>query len=213
MVLRVGAAARAPTLTLPPGVALAQARAFLADHEGWLRRQLAGHTAKSPVGDGSVLPFSGGSLTIRHEPGRRLLRSGDVLAVGGSHQTIGPRVAAWLREEARAACVAGSLRHAASLGLRARPGRAPRPAVALGVLHRDRRSDVLLAADHGAGGGPRLRDRPRGRPSRRAQPLAAFLGRGPAALSRAWTAEREWLRRHGATLHRHDFAAATGAPG
>ena len=121
MVLRVSQAGSDPTLTLPPGVPLARAQAFLRDHEGWLRRHLAERPAGAPVRAGSVLPFGDGTLTVAAIAGRAVRRSGDVLGVPGDVAGQGVRVAAWLREEARHACVAGVDRHAAALGLR--PGR------------------------------------------------------------------------------------------
>jgi predicted metal-dependent hydrolase len=119
MVLRVAQADRAPTLTLPPGVPLAQARAFLSDHEGWLRRHLGAAGARSTaVIEGAQVPVGGELLTVR-AGGGPIGREGAVLTVGGAPARIGPRVAAWLREEARRACVAGVERHAARLGARA----------------------------------------------------------------------------------------------
>src|SRR5688500_15223695 len=119
MTLRVASSGRGPTLTLPPGVPLAHARAFLDDHESWPRGHVSAGAARAPVGEGSVLPFGAGTLTVRAHDGRCTLRTGDVLAVGGRPGgALGARVSAWLREEARAACVAGVERHAAALDLR-----------------------------------------------------------------------------------------------
>lgn len=121
MVLRVSQAGSDPTLTLPPGVPLAKAQAFLRDHEGWLRRHLAERPTGAPVRAGSVLPFGDGTLTVAAVPGRSVRRSGDVLGVPGAADGQGVRAAAWLREEARRACVTAVDRYAAALGLR--PGR------------------------------------------------------------------------------------------
>jgi predicted metal-dependent hydrolase len=121
MVLRVAQTGRGPTLTLPPGVPIAHARAFLSDQEGWLRRHLAARPTGERVGAGSVLPFGDGTLTVRAHAGRVTRRAGDVLLVPGPSEQQSVRVAAWLREEARQAFVAGVERHAARLKLR--PGR------------------------------------------------------------------------------------------
>ena len=118
MVLRVAQAGRGPTLTLPPGVPLAQARAFLSDHEAWLRRHLAARPGGEPLEEGALLPFGDGTLTIRSAHGARVRRVGDTLCVPEPLSRHGPRIAAWLREEARRACVAGVERHAARLGVR-----------------------------------------------------------------------------------------------
>ena len=57
MTLRVAQVGAGPTLTLPPGVPIAKARAFLGDQEDWLRRHMAARPAGAAVGDGTVLPF------------------------------------------------------------------------------------------------------------------------------------------------------------
>ncbi len=207
MVLRVAIAGRGPTLTLPPGVSLANARAFLRDHEGWLRGHLSGPSPRVTVAEGTVLPFAGGTLTLHRHAGRGTVRSGDTLVVGGPPAAIGPRAAAWLREEARAACVAGVERHAATLGLRA--GR---------VTLRDPRSrwgsctasgDLMFSW--------RLVMAP---PAVLDYVIAhevahlAELNHSPRfwAVVRQLCPEmegpRDWLRRHGAGLHHPDFGLA-----
>ena len=207
MVLRVAAAGRGPTLTLPSGVPLAQARAFLADNEGWLRRHLAEGAARSPVVDGSVLPFAGGNLTLVHRPGRHTLRAGEVLAVGGPPGAIGPRAAAWLREEARAACVAGVERHAAALGQRAGRISLRDPRARWGsctasgdlmfswrlILAPPAVLDYVVA--HEVAHLAELNHSPR---------FWAVVRR----LCPEMDGPRDWLRRNGAALHRLDFAAA-----
>ena len=119
MVLRVAHSGRGPTLTLPPGVSISRARAFLSDQESWLRRHLAARPGGARVGEGSVLPFGAGTLTVTAQAGRCTTREGDLLLVPGPATGQAIRVAAWLREEARRACVASVERHAAALGLRA----------------------------------------------------------------------------------------------
>ena len=90
------------------------------------------------------------TLTVRGAAGRprrpaRRRRS----ACPGRRRGMPPRVAAWLREEARRACVAAVARHAARWAA-ARARQPARPALALGLVHRDGRPDVLLAAGAGA---------------------------------------------------------------
>ena len=182
MTLRVAHVGAGPTLTLPPGVPIAKARAFLSDQEGWLRRHMAARPAGAAVGDGTVLPFGDRTLTIRAAAGRAMVHQGGVLAVPGPADGHAVRVAAWLREEARRACVAAVDRHAAKLGLK--PGR---------ISLRDPRSrwgsctasgDLMFSwrLVMAPVGGLRLRRGARGGASRRAQPLAALLGGGAAAL-------------------------------
>ncbi len=144
---------------------------------------LAARPAGKRVGDGTVLPFGDGSLTSvpRHRPRGARTRATPAGA-GPCRGPGGLRVAAWLREEARRTCVAGVERHAAALGLPAGADQPARPAVALGLVHRDGRPDVLVAAGDGAERGARLRGGARGGASGRAEPFAALLGGGAAAL-------------------------------
>jgi predicted metal-dependent hydrolase len=205
MVLRVAPAGRQPTLTLPPGVPLASAQAFLSDHEGWLRQQIAAGAPRQLVAAGGELRFRGEVLTVR-TGGLRVQRIGDELHVPGTPARVGPRVAAWLREEARQACAAGVARHAARLG---------RPAGRITL--RDPRSrwgsctssgDLMFSW--------RLIMAP-------AEVLdyvvahevahIAELNHGPGfwavvrQLAPEFEAPRDWLRRHGAELHGVSFAA------
>lgn len=117
MVLRVSHLGLAPTLTLPPGVSLSRARAFLVDQESWIRGHLAAVSCPVMVTDGAVLPFRGGELTIRAETARRIVASASELVVPAG-RPAGPMVAGWLREEARRDVVAASERYAAALGVR-----------------------------------------------------------------------------------------------
>lgn len=121
MVLRLAQAGSGPTLTLPPGVSIGKARAFLDDHEGWLRQRMADRPPMAPVGAGTVLPFGDGTLTIEAGGGRAMLHRPGVLGVPGPAAGQTARVGAWLREEARRACVAAVDRHAGVLGTK--PGR------------------------------------------------------------------------------------------
>jgi predicted metal-dependent hydrolase len=205
MVLRVASNGRQPTLTLPPGVALAQAHAFVADHEGWLRRHLATAGARRAIGDGVALPVAGEVLTVR-TGARRLGRDGAELLVPGAAERAGVRVAAWLREEARRACLDGVERHAGALG------RGPRR-----ITLRDTRSrwgsctsagDLMFSwrlilappavldyvVAHEVAHLAELNHAPR---------FWAVVRR----LCPDFDAPRQWLRQHGAELHAYDFAA------
>lgn len=207
MVLRVAASGRSPTLTVPAGVPLARARAFLDDHADWLRGHVAAAPGRALVGEGTVLPFGAATLTIGRHGGRGVLRSGETLAVGGPASGIGARVAAWLREEARATCVAAVERHAATLG------RSPRR-----VTLRDPRSRWgSCTADGDLMFSWRLVMAP---PAVLDYVVAhevahlAELNHSPRfwavvrRLCPEMEAERAWLRRNGAGLHRFDFDAA-----
>lgn len=204
MVLRVGQAGLAPTLTLPSRVSLALATAFLADHEAWLRGHL-GDGRRQQVGDGFRLAVGDEMLVVRVEAKARLHVADGALVVPGPADRAGIQVAAWLRESARASCAAGVARHAETLGHR--PGR---------ITMRDPRSrwgsctasgDLMFSW--------RLAMAP-------AAVLDYVVAHEVAHLvelnhsDRFWAvvarlcpgfaAEREWLRRNGAGLHRLDFA-------
>lgn len=117
MVLRVSHLTPTPVLTLPPGIPLSRARAFLSDQEAWIRGHLAKQSKPTVVEDGAVLPFRGGELTIRVAPVARFAHRGTELLVP-ARGPVGPLVAGWMRETARAELVAASQRHAARLGVR-----------------------------------------------------------------------------------------------
>jgi len=207
MVLRVTASGRAPTLTLPPGVALTQARAFLSDQEGWLRRHLAAGPDRLRVGEGSTVPFGDGTLTLRGHAGRGTLRAGGELLLPGAPERFGVRAAAWLREEARRACVAGVERHAARLGRGAGRVRLADPRARWGsctatgdlmfswrlVMAPTAVLDYVVAHEVAH---------------------LAELNHSPSfwsvvrRLCPDYEPARAWLKRHGAGLHRHDFSAA-----
>jgi predicted metal-dependent hydrolase len=207
MVLRVAQCGRAPTLTLPPGVPLAHARAFLQDHEGWLRQRLAAAGRTTAVGDGAVVPFGDAVLTLRAAPAGPTARIGEELAVRGPATGLGPRAAAWLREEARRACLLAVDRHARRLGLQ--PGRVslrdPRSrwgsCTATGDLMFSWRLIMAPAAvldyvvAHEVAHLAELNHSPR---------FWAVLRR----LCPDYEGPRDWLRRHGASLHGYDFGRA-----
>jgi predicted metal-dependent hydrolase len=204
MTLRVAHVGGGPVLTLPPGVPVAKARAFLSDHEGWLRRHIAARPPGATVGDGTVLPFGDRTLTIRAAPGRATVHRDGVLTVPGPSGAHAVRVAAWLQEEARRACVAAVDRHTASLGLK--PGR---------ISLRDPRSRWGSCT---ASGDLMFSWRLVMAPSAVFDYVVAHEVAHLAELNhspRFWAvvrrlcpdyqAARDWLKRHGSALHTHDF--------
>jgi predicted metal-dependent hydrolase len=209
MVLRVAQAERGPVLTLPPNVPVAQARAFLSDHEGWLRRHLAARPARATVGEGTVLPFGDRTLTVRGEAGGSVVLREGALCVPGPPDRHAVRVGAWLREEARRACLAAVDHHAAALG--ERPGRVslrdPRSrwgsCTATGDLMFSWRlilapSAVLdYVVAHEVAHLAELNHSPR---------FWAVVRR----LCPDYERPRDWLRRNGGTLHTLDFGLDLG---
>ncbi len=94
-------------ISMPRWGRTADALAFAASRSAWLAAQLAslteGRRAAAPPGPGSVVPFRGENLIVRHE--LRALRrpetgEGHVL-IGGPADSIARRLHRWLEAEAR----------------------------------------------------------------------------------------------------------------
>ncbi len=209
MVLRVVHGGPTPTLTLPPRVTIARAKAFLVEHETWLRGQLALRAPGARIADGAVLPFRGGELAVRRRESGRIERRDGELLVPGPADACGPRVAAWLREEARAACVTAAGHYAARIG------------VAVGrITLRDPRSrwgscnakGDLMFSWRLVMAPPEVLDYVA------AHEVAhiAELNHSPQfwgvvrRLVPDFEGPRDWLRREGAELHRLDFGTREG---
>ncbi len=103
------------TLTYPPRVPLREALAFLASREGWVRGHLAGVEAPLVPCFGASVPFEGRELRLAPAQGRRIVRDGDALLVPPDRMAA--RLGAWLRTQARGRLIAASDRHAAALGV------------------------------------------------------------------------------------------------
>jgi predicted metal-dependent hydrolase len=104
------------TLTVPLRAREAEAMAFVAGQEGWLRGTLARMPVGLMVGFGCVLPVEGRMLTIVPGPGRVVRIVGDVLAVPGDAAQVGVRVSVFLKALARTRLVAASDRYSAMVG-------------------------------------------------------------------------------------------------
>lgn len=207
MVLRVGRTGRAPTLTLPPSVPAAQARAFLTEQEEWLRRALAGVAAPVRVGDGTVLPFGDGELRVRAIGSGRLRHRDGILDVPGSAAQVPVRTRAFLSEAARSVCTERIAFHAPRIGRVASRLTMRDPKARWGSC--THRGELMLSW--------RLI----------LAPAAVFdyvIAHEVAHLAemnhsaRFWAVVRElcpdysrhrdWLRRHGPELHGYDFSPA-----
>jgi len=209
IILRLSHTGGAAVLTLPPHASITLARRFAEGHEAWLRQRLAGRPATIVVGHGTSLPFQGSTITVSQGQGR-IRHEGAVLHIPGKHAHVGPQVAGYLREAARARLVpaAGHLarRLGCSLG---------------GVMLRDTRSrwgscttagDLMFSW--------RLIMAPPAVLDYVAAHEVAHLremNHGPrfwdlvARLDPDFATHRGWLRRHGPELHAYQFRAGTGA--
>lgn len=216
MTLRVaGLAAGGPVLTIPTAAPISAARAFLDDHEDWLRRHLA-ERPRIAVRDGTVLPFGDGELAIRalggpasgSAPGpvsRRLLHANGVLHVPGRSEYLPGRVAAFLREAAREACAGASDRHSTALGRPVRRISLRDPRARWGSC--TTRGDLMFSW--------RLALAPRSVLDYVVAHEVAHLAEMNhserfwavvARLCPGYEGPRGWLRREGARLHGYDFS-------
>jgi len=106
-----------PRLTVPHNVPDADIRMFLMRQADWLRRALDRAPDLTMVAPGNQIPVGGRLLTIETASGPRRppFVAGDKLIITGPG-TAAPRVAAWLKESARAALAPIAKACAAELG-------------------------------------------------------------------------------------------------
>jgi hypothetical protein len=205
--LRLSALDGRVTLTLPARAPLRAAEDFARAHEDWLRKALARQPRRQVLAAGAVLPVEGAALVLVPGPGRGVKRQGDSLVVGGDPATLGPRLAAWLKAQARDRLARAADRHAAALGRRV-----------AGLTLRDPRSRWgSCTADGRLMFSWRLILAPPAVLDYVAAHEAAHLvemNHAPQfwalvdGLCPGWPAQRDWLRREGAALHAWDFGPA-----
>jgi predicted metal-dependent hydrolase len=119
LTLSVGRADGRARLTIPSGLPIAEAEAFLVRQEAWLRAQLDAVPPRRRPEPGAALPILGVDRALRAGDGRTARWEGGVVVL--PRERPGPGVAALLREVARARLLEAVGRHAAALGRR--PGR------------------------------------------------------------------------------------------
>lgn len=125
MTLRVRAATRDVTLTLPSAASITGARDFIERHVGWIEQRLARLPDRIPFEPGEIIPLRGVGHRIvlreglrgavRVEPGLR--GEGPTLVAHGGPQHAARRISDWLKREARKDFAAAVSRHAAALGV------------------------------------------------------------------------------------------------
>lgn len=120
MTLRVDPADGTVRVVAPQGIAPAEIVDFIARHRDWLQARLQAVPPPLPFVDGGVVPYLGLDHRICHEPaGRRTVRREDgLLIVGGAAEHLSRRVADWLKAEARRELAARSRALAARLPAR-----------------------------------------------------------------------------------------------
>jgi len=113
--LRVSSLDGRVTLSMPARARLSEALLFAQSHEDWLKKALARQVPVQRLGFGAVIPFEGRALTLA--PGTTRIRlEGDVLHIPGEAAQLGPRLASWLKAQARDRLAAASDHYAGLLG-------------------------------------------------------------------------------------------------
>lgn len=115
--LRVSGLDQKVTLSMPRHLPQGEALAFLVEKEAWLRAALARVPLRSCVGIGGVVPFRGAPVQIVAHASRRIMLGDGQLHVPpdpDGTQTA-PRVAAFLRDRARAVLVPAAQSYATKL--------------------------------------------------------------------------------------------------
>ena len=191
-------------LTIPRRASRRRALAWAAEQGDWIAGRLAAMPVAVPLANGATIPFRGVDRTIVWSPNRlrRVALDGERLVVGGPAEGLSARLLRWLKAEALALLTAETHEFAAKAGVT--PGRigVGDPSSRWGscsssgtvryswrlILAPDfvRRATVahevghLVHLNHG--------------PDFHAL-VAELLGEDPRPA-------RDWLRRHGAGLHR-----------
>ena len=190
-------------LTLPRRAALRDALAWAEEKREWIAEQQAKLPVARPFTPGAEIPFGDSRLIIDWSEGRSrtTLREGDQLICGGPRDGLSRRIESWLKREALRLLDAETREYATKAGVevtsvtigdpKARWGScASRGAIRYSwrlILAPDavRRSTVAHEVAH--------RVHMNHRPAFHAL-VAELYGHDPKV-------EREWLRRHGASLH------------
>ncbi|MFD2238861.1 M48 family metallopeptidase [Aureimonas populi] len=108
-------------ITVPRRTSSQALLSFLDRHSAWADARLASAGGARGVVDGAFLPLRGRDVLIRHEPARRTARldeAGGVILVGGAPEHLPRRVRDCLIREARRDLEAAVACHSASLGIR-----------------------------------------------------------------------------------------------
>ncbi len=124
--LRIRAASRDVTLTMPRRGAIADARDFAERHAAWIGARLRRLPSPVPFANGEVIPFRGEDHKIVHRSNARgavwvekefaLFGNGNLLCVAGGAEHVARRIADYLRQCARRDLEAAVRKHATAIG-------------------------------------------------------------------------------------------------
>ncbi|SPF79870.1 M48 family metallopeptidase [Pseudoprimorskyibacter insulae] len=104
------------TLTLPQRLPLDEGLEFAREKEQWLRDHLQAQGAVRQVGIGEAVPLEGRMVPVVAGQGRRVVDTGDALAVPGAADQVAKRLEAYLKQRARDRLAEASDHYAAKLG-------------------------------------------------------------------------------------------------
>jgi predicted metal-dependent hydrolase len=104
------------TLTVPEGVSEREALAFAHQKETWIRGHLTKRGADAIVALGTQVPLGGQMFQIVQGAGRRVVITDGLIAVPGAPDRVGARLAAHLKQIARARLAQACDDYAARLG-------------------------------------------------------------------------------------------------
>ena len=190
-------------LTVPSRCPKSAAESFVREHRDWLRNAVARAPEVVSLTAGSVAPYRGRPCRIVHGDRRGVhYVPPDVLSVGGPASQISQRLLVWLKEQARARLLERSEFHATALGVRFNR-----------IVIRDTRSRWGSCSSSGAlSYSWRLILAPDATLDYVAAHEVAHLiemNHSPRfwalveKLVPDWREHRDWLRAHGAELHRY----------
>lgn len=202
--LRVDPGLGQVTLVLPRRASEAAGFRFVARNAGWLARRLAHVAPRTAFADGAEIPLAGRPHRIRHRPGTRgtVWLDGDEIHVAGGVEHLPRRLTDWMKRRARRELSERALRLAARIGTTVTRVQIRDPRTRWGSCGPDGRLSfswrLILApemvTDYVVAHEVAHLVHPHHGPAfwRLTEELAADA-----------RAARQWLRRHGAGLHRY----------
>lgn len=194
-------------LTMPRRASERQATAWVQEQGEWIAAQAHKSAGPVTIGPGDTVPLRGIDRRIDWDPAlpRRIVDDGAVLKLGGPQETIGPRLARWLKAEALALLEAESHAMAAAHGIALASIGVGDPRSRWGSCAADGRLRyswrLILAPDHvrRATVAHEVAHRVHMHHGPEFHALVDVINGGPVAEA------RRWLRAHGRDLHRYRF--------